>query len=64
MACHAEMQHDCRAIDMGCNRLQAEKQSYIGHTCVNNVTISPNGSLCASGGKDGQAMLWENISIH
>jgi len=23
------------------------------------VTVSPDGSLCASGGKDGQAMLWD-----
>ncbi|EER06739.1 regulatory protein, putative, partial [Perkinsus marinus ATCC 50983] len=31
-----------------------------GHTGVlNNVTISPDGSLCASGGKDGVAMLWD-----
>jgi guanine nucleotide-binding protein subunit beta-2-like 1 protein len=26
---------------------------------VNTVTISPDGSLCASGGKDGTAMLWD-----
>lgn len=32
----------------------------IGHTAyVNTVTISPDGSLCASGGKDGIAILWE-----
>ena len=24
-----------------------------------NVTVSPDGSLCASGGKDGVAMLWD-----
>jgi len=31
-----------------------------GHTgYVNTVTISPDGSLCASGGKDGTAMLWD-----
>lgn len=23
------------------------------------MTVSPDGSLCASGGKDGQAMLWD-----
>jgi len=32
----------------------------IGHTeYVNSVTVSPDGSLCASGGKDGKAMLWD-----
>jgi len=31
-----------------------------GHTgYVNTVTVSPDGSLCASGGKDGTAMLWD-----
>jgi guanine nucleotide-binding protein subunit beta-2-like 1 protein len=32
----------------------------VGHTgYVNTVTVSPDGSLCASGGKDGTAMLWD-----
>jgi len=31
-----------------------------GHTgYVNTVTVSPDGSLCASGGQDGVAMLWD-----
>ncbi|EFJ37748.1 hypothetical protein SELMODRAFT_266532 [Selaginella moellendorffii] len=31
-----------------------------GHSgYVNSVTVSPDGSLCASGGKDGVAMLWD-----
>jgi len=31
-----------------------------GHiSYVNTVTVSPDGSLCASGGKDGVAMLWD-----
>jgi len=31
-----------------------------GHTSyVNTVTVSPDGSLCASGGKDGVAHLWD-----
>jgi len=31
-----------------------------GHTgSVNTVTVSPDSSLCASGGKDGVAMLWD-----
>ena len=29
-------------------------------TCyLNTVTMSPDGSLCASGGKDAKAMLWD-----
>jgi len=36
------------------------KTSLAGHTSVlYTVTISPDGSLCASGGKDGVAMLWD-----
>lgn len=34
--------------------------SLAGHTgYVSSVTVSPDGSLCASGGKDGQAILWD-----
>jgi guanine nucleotide-binding protein subunit beta-2-like 1 protein len=36
------------------------RTNHIGHTgYLNTVTVSPDGSLCASGGKDGIAMLWE-----
>jgi len=36
------------------------RNNLIGHTgYVNTVTVSPDGSLCASGGKDGKAMLWD-----
>ena len=36
------------------------RTNLIGHTgYVNSVTVSPDGSLCASGGKDGVAMLWD-----
>jgi len=36
------------------------KHNLIGHkSYVNAVTVSPDGSLCASGGKDGLAMLWD-----
>lgn len=32
----------------------------VGHTgYINAVTVSPDGSLCASGGKDADAMLWD-----
>jgi guanine nucleotide-binding protein subunit beta-2-like 1 protein len=32
----------------------------VGHSgYINTVTVSPDGSLCASGGKDGVAMLWD-----
>jgi guanine nucleotide-binding protein subunit beta-2-like 1 protein len=32
----------------------------LGHTgYVSTVSVSPDGSLCASGGKDGVAMLWD-----
>ncbi|ODV93990.1 hypothetical protein PACTADRAFT_4883 [Pachysolen tannophilus NRRL Y-2460] len=33
---------------------------FIGHTgYVSTLTISPDGSLCASGGKDGSIILWD-----
>ncbi|KAG0020813.1 cross-pathway control WD-repeat protein cpc2 [Podila clonocystis] len=36
------------------------RSNHIGHTgYINTVTVSPDGSLCASGGKDGITMLWD-----
>lgn len=36
------------------------RTNLIGHRgYVSTVTVSPDGSLCASGGKDGTAMLWD-----
>ncbi|XP_041485786.1 guanine nucleotide-binding protein subunit beta-2-like 1 [Lytechinus variegatus] len=36
------------------------KTNHHGHTSfLNCVTVSPDGSLCASGGKDGLSMLWD-----
>lgn len=36
------------------------KNNLAGHNgYLNTVTVSPDGSLCASGGKDGVAMLWD-----
>eukprot|EP01025_Chloroclados_australasicus_P067748 TRINITY_DN938_c0_g4_i4.p1 TRINITY_DN938_c0_g4~~TRINITY_DN938_c0_g4_i4.p1 ORF type:complete len:387 (-),score=27.64 TRINITY_DN938_c0_g4_i4:1406-2566(-) len=38
----------------------ALEHNLVGHTgYINAVTVSPDGSLCASGGKDGTAMLWD-----
>jgi len=43
----------------GLNNCQL-KNNLVGHTgYLNTVTVSPDGSLCASGGKDGVAMLWD-----
>ena len=36
------------------------KNNFAGHTgYINTVTVSPDGSLAASGGQDGKAMLWD-----
>jgi guanine nucleotide-binding protein subunit beta-2-like 1 protein len=36
------------------------RTNHSGHTgYINTVTVSPDGSLCASGGKDGITMLWD-----
>jgi len=36
------------------------RTDHIGHSgYINTVTVSPDGSLCASGGKDGVTFLWD-----
>lgn len=36
------------------------QRNLVGHEgYLNTVTVSPDGSLCASGGKDGTAILWD-----
>jgi len=36
------------------------RTNHYGHNAyLNTVTVSPDGSLCASGGRDCQAMLWD-----
>ncbi len=41
----------------GSFKLKANLAGHNGY--LNTVTVSPDGSLCASGGKDGTAMLWD-----
>lgn len=43
--------------DLGKWQLQTNLAGHSG--VINTVTISPDGSLCASGGKDGVSMLWD-----
>ncbi|CAJ0629798.1 6103_t:CDS:2 [Entrophospora sp. SA101] len=43
--------------DGGKCRLKTNHHGHSGY--INTVTISPDGSLCASGGKDGITMLWD-----
>jgi len=38
-------------------KLKASHDKHAGY--LNTVTVSPDGSLCASGGKDAKAMLWD-----
>ncbi|MBW0586003.1 hypothetical protein O181_125718 [Austropuccinia psidii MF-1] len=38
-------------------KLRTDQHGHAGY--LNTVTISPNGSLCASGGKDNVTMLWD-----
>ena len=38
-------------------KLKASHDKHNGY--LNTVTVSPDGSLCASGGKDAKAMLWD-----
>ena len=41
------------------NRCKLMTNHYGHQGYINTVTVSPDGSLCASGGKDGVTMLWE-----
>lgn len=43
--------------DLSNCRLKLNHRGHHGY--LNTVTVSPDGSLCASGGKDGLAMLWD-----
>ncbi|KAH9260043.1 hypothetical protein BASA81_001815 [Batrachochytrium salamandrivorans] len=43
--------------NLGDCKLRASLEKHTGY--LNTVTVSPDGSLCASGGKDGEAMLWD-----
>lgn len=43
--------------DLANCRLKSDHRGHDGY--LNTVTVSPDGSLCASGGKDFNAMLWD-----
>jgi len=41
-------------------KVSEAKSSFVGDTCeVRCVTVSPDGTLCASGGKEGNIKLWD-----
>lgn len=44
-------------FDLSTCKLRTKLKGHTGY--VNSVTVSPDGSLCASGGKDGVALLWD-----
>lgn len=46
-----------RVFDTKEFKLRNELRGHTGY--INTLTVSPDGSLCASGGKDGNAMLWD-----
>ncbi len=48
-----------RAPRRGCARVCVCAHPDPARSYLNTVTVSPDGSLCASGGKDGTAMLWD-----
>lgn len=52
---NCELHYDLPNVASG-----SEEEEVEGHTgYINTITVSPDGSLCASGGKDGTAMLWD-----
>merc|ERR1712207_106761 len=58
--CKYTIQEDGHQDWVSTVRFSPNKTNHIGHTgYLNTVTLSPDGSLCASGGKDGKAMLWD-----
>lgn len=46
-----------KVIDVGKGSIRFELKGHKTH--INTVTVSPDGSLCASGDKSGMAMLWD-----
>jgi len=49
-----------KVIEVTTKKLKCNLKIEKGHkTHINTVTVSPDGSLCASGDKAGQAMLWD-----
>lgn len=49
-----------KVVKVWSNQTFRLKNDLLGHTgYLNTVTVSPDGSLCASGGKDGIALLWD-----
>merc|ERR1711957_820352 len=48
---------ECKVWNMSNCKLRTNLVGHSGY--INAVTVSPDGSLCASGGKDGVAMLWD-----
>jgi len=46
-----------KVIELSTQRLKFNLKGHKTH--INTVTVSPDGSLCASGDKAGQAMLWD-----
>ena len=43
--------------NMSLNRIENRLKGHKGY--VQSITVSPDGSLCASGGQDGNVMLWD-----
>lgn len=55
--------HTIQVWELSSCKIQSDHMGHTGY--INTVTISPDGSLCASGGKDGTTMLWDlNESKH
>jgi len=46
-----------KVIDINARKVRFELKGHKTH--INTVTVSPDGSLCASGDKSGMAMLWD-----
>src|SRR5260221_6300585 len=51
-----------KTIKVWDNQTMSLKHTFTGHTAqINSMTITPKTPYLASGGKDGQAMIWDLV---
>lgn len=57
MLCSCSINYPCQVWELSKCKLRTNHYGHTGY--INAVSVSPDGSLAASGGKDGITMLWD-----